>query len=81
MTLATAQLLAPQTIRKAISQLELPGTSLQTLMGWPEPGYAHHHLLTDDSGRRLAKRDRAATLRAMREAGVAPAEILARFTA
>jgi len=34
MTLATAQLLAPQTIRKAISQLELPGTSLQTLFGW-----------------------------------------------
>ncbi len=54
---------------------------LQTLMGWPEPGYAHHHLLTDDTGRRLAKRDRAATLRAMREAGVAPAEILGRFAA
>jgi hypothetical protein len=34
MTLSTAQLLAPQTIRKAISQLELPGTSLQTLFGW-----------------------------------------------
>ncbi len=34
MTVSTAQLLAPQTIRKAISQLELPGTSLQTLLGW-----------------------------------------------
>lgn len=34
MTLSTAQLLAPQTIRKAISQLELPGTSLQNLFGW-----------------------------------------------
>lgn len=34
MTLSTAQLLAPQTIRKAISQLDLPGTSLQTLFGW-----------------------------------------------
>jgi Phage major capsid protein E len=34
MTLSTAQLLAPKTIRQAISQLELPGTSLQTLFGW-----------------------------------------------
>jgi hypothetical protein len=34
MSLSTAQLLAPKTIRKAISQLELPGTSLQTLFGW-----------------------------------------------
>jgi hypothetical protein len=34
MTLSTATLLAPQTIRKAISQLDLPGTSLQTLFGW-----------------------------------------------
>ena len=34
MTVSTAQLLAPSTIRKAISQLELPGTSLQTLLGW-----------------------------------------------
>src|SRR5262245_24181110 len=34
MTYATSQLLAPKTILKAISQLELPGTSLQTLFGW-----------------------------------------------
>lgn len=34
MTYATSQLLAPKTIQKAISQLELPGTSLQTLFGW-----------------------------------------------
>ena len=34
MSLSTAQLLAPQTIRKAISQLDLPGTSLSTLFGW-----------------------------------------------
>ena len=34
MTISTSQLLAPQTIRKAISQLELPGTSLSTLFGW-----------------------------------------------
>jgi glutamyl-Q tRNA(Asp) synthetase len=54
---------------------------LQTLMGWPEPAYAHHRLLTDDAGRRLAKRDLAATLRSMREAGVGPTEILGRFAA
>ncbi|MBR0671256.1 tRNA glutamyl-Q(34) synthetase GluQRS [Neoroseomonas soli] len=47
---------------------------LQHLMGWPEPRYAHHGLLTDASGRRLAKRDRAATLREMRAAGTTPQE-------
>lgn len=45
---------------------------LQWLMGWPEPAYAHHRLLTDASGRRLAKRDGAATLRELRAAGVTP---------
>jgi len=34
MTLALSQVLAPKTIQKAISQLELPGTSLQNLLGW-----------------------------------------------
>jgi glutamyl-Q tRNA(Asp) synthetase len=47
---------------------------LQSLMGWPEPAYAHHRLLTDEAGRRLAKRDRAATLRDLRAAGLSPAE-------
>lgn len=47
---------------------------LQSLMGWPEPAYAHHRLLTDATGRRLAKRDRAATLRDLRAGGVTPAE-------
>lgn len=50
---------------------------LQVLMGWPEPAYAHHRLLTDDSGRRLAKRDRAATLRDLRAGGASPAEVRA----
>jgi glutamyl-Q tRNA(Asp) synthetase len=52
---------------------------LQALMGWPTPVYAHHRLLTDDGGRRLAKRDKAATLRSLRAAGVSPAAILARL--
>jgi glutamyl-Q tRNA(Asp) synthetase len=50
---------------------------LQALLGLPAPRYRHHPLLTDDAGRRLAKRDRALTIRAMREAGQSPAEILA----
>jgi len=36
---------------------------IQTLMGWPEPAYAHHPLLLDADGKRLAKRDNAPTLR------------------
>ena len=46
-------------------------------MGWPEPPYAHHRLLTDAGGRRLAKRDGAPSLRALREAGRSPAEVRA----
>ncbi|TDH64622.1 tRNA glutamyl-Q(34) synthetase GluQRS [Dankookia rubra] len=48
---------------------------LQALLGWPEPAYAHHGLLLGPNGRRLAKRDRAPTLRALREAGRSPAEV------
>ena len=43
---------------------------LQTLLGLPEPAYLHHRLVTHDDGRRLAKRDRAPTLEALRESGV-----------
>jgi glutamyl-Q tRNA(Asp) synthetase len=52
---------------------------IQALMGWPAPGYAHHTLQRDPQGRRLAKRDRAATLRAMRDAGIPPERIIARL--
>ena len=52
---------------------------LQALMGWPAPRYAHHGLLTDAAGKRLAKRDHAATLREMRAAGMTPAELWARL--
>ncbi len=48
---------------------------LQALLDLPTPRYRHHPLLTDASGRRLAKRDRALTLRALREAGRSPAEV------
>ncbi len=50
---------------------------LQALLGLPTPAYRHHKLLTDAQGRRLAKRDGALSVRAMRQAGMTPAEILA----
>jgi glutamyl-Q tRNA(Asp) synthetase len=43
---------------------------LQRLLGAPEPTYFHHPLVTHADGRRLAKRDLAPTLGAMRDAGV-----------
>jgi glutamyl-Q tRNA(Asp) synthetase len=52
---------------------------LQALLGLVTPVYAHHRLLRDAQGRRLAKRDFAATLRAMRAAGVQPSAILREF--
>lgn len=52
---------------------------LYALFGVPAPVYRHHRLITDERGRRLAKRDKAATLRAMRAAGVTPADIRRRL--
>jgi glutamyl-Q tRNA(Asp) synthetase len=43
---------------------------LQMLLGLPEPVYLHHPLVVHEDGRRLAKRDKAPTLAAMRESGV-----------
>lgn len=42
---------------------------LQAVLGLAVPHYCHHLLLTNDSGQRLAKRDNALTLRAMRDGG------------
>ena len=42
---------------------------LQEILGVPEPTYLHHAIVAHDDGRRLAKRDLAPTLAAMREAG------------
>ena len=50
---------------------------LQVLLGLPEPIYLHHPLVTHADGRRLAKRDLAPTLAAMREAGVDGRELAA----
>jgi len=52
---------------------------LQRLLGFETPVYRRHRLLRGPDGRRLAKRDNAATLREMRAAGAAPAAILAGF--
>lgn len=54
---------------------------LQAVLKLPVPQYEHHPLVTDDTGRRLAKRDRAQTLRALRQAGVTREEVLARLPA
>ena len=50
---------------------------LQALLDLPPPAYAHHRLLTDEQGRRFAKRDRSLTLRALRQAGRTPQEVRA----
>ncbi|HWJ37959.1 MAG TPA: tRNA glutamyl-Q(34) synthetase GluQRS [Sphingomicrobium sp.] len=42
---------------------------LQELLGLPEPMYLHHRLVTHEDGRRLAKRDLAPTLAALRDSG------------
>jgi len=52
---------------------------IQTLMEWPEPRYAHHRLLRDAAGRRLAKRDKAATLQSLRAEGVSARALIERF--
>jgi glutamyl-Q tRNA(Asp) synthetase len=43
---------------------------LQELLGLPEPIYLHHPIVVHADGRRLAKRDLAPTLAAMRESGI-----------
>jgi glutamyl-Q tRNA(Asp) synthetase len=48
---------------------------LQALLGLPVPRWHHHPLLTDAAGKRFAKRDRAPTLRALRDAGRTPEEV------
>ena len=45
---------------------------LQALLGLPTPAYHHHRLVLGPDGKRLAKRDRSETLRALRDSGVTP---------
>ena len=52
---------------------------LQRALGLATPQYFHCELMRDEAGARLAKRHDALSLRALREAGYKPAEIIARF--
>ena len=45
---------------------------LQALLDLPQPQYAHHRLILDETGRKFSKRDRAVTLQSLREIGVTP---------
>ena len=50
---------------------------LQGLLDLPVPEWRHHPLITDDSGKRFAKRDQSVTLRSLRESGKNSADIRA----
>ena len=54
---------------------------LQALLGLPTPAYAHHQLIMDKQGKKFSKRDKAVTLRALRDAGITLAEIRGRLPA
>jgi glutamyl-Q tRNA(Asp) synthetase len=49
---------------------------LQALLGFPEPVYWHHELVLDATGKRLAKRHDSLSIRALRESGSSPADVL-----
>lgn len=48
---------------------------LQGLLDLPTPAYRHHGLLVGPDGKRFAKRDKAETLRSLRERGMTPADL------
>lgn len=50
---------------------------LHALLELTPPVYRHHGLILGEDGKRLAKRDQAATLRAMRERGLTPEDVRA----
>jgi glutamyl/glutaminyl-tRNA synthetase len=52
---------------------------LQRALDLPNPRYFHCELMRDETGVRLAKRHDALSLRALREAGCTPAEVIARL--
>lgn len=52
---------------------------LQALLDLPVPQWSHHPLLCDATGRRLAKRDRSATLRHLRDQGASAEEVRGRL--
>jgi len=48
---------------------------LQAILGYETPDYHHHPVRTNDRGERLSKRDGAASLSSLREAGRSPADV------
>lgn len=48
---------------------------LQALLGLPTPVYHHHHLIRDEAGKRLAKRDDARAIAKYRAEGATPQDI------
>lgn len=49
---------------------------LQALLGYREPVYIHHPLVTDERGKRLAKRHQSMAIRLLREQGLSPTEVI-----
>ncbi len=54
---------------------------LQKLLELPTPLYRHHNLVLGADGKRLAKREHAATLRSLRESGQTPGDVRAMLKA
>lgn len=54
---------------------------LQKLLGLPQPVYAHHRLILDETGKKFSKRDQAVTLKSLRDGGAKPEDIVARLQA
>ncbi len=53
---------------------------LQAILVFAKPTYLHHACVCDETGKRLAKRDQAHSIRALRDAGHSPSEVLAMFS-
>ncbi len=56
-----------------------PQRLLQALLHLPEPAYAHHRLILDETGKKFSKRDQAVTLASLREAGATPSDVRTRL--
>jgi len=50
---------------------------LQTLLGLPQPLYHHHDLILDEARQKLSKSAQSKSLRALREEGISPEQIIA----
>ncbi|MCL6281950.1 tRNA glutamyl-Q(34) synthetase GluQRS [Ruegeria sp. 2012CJ41-6] len=60
---------------KDLFQITFLQVLLQGLLNLPTPDYHHHHLIRDDQGKRLAKRDDARAIAKYRAEGATPQDI------